>query len=324
MNHAPLPTPSQTPEPTAPAGNDHATQATQVIAFGEALLDQFADGAVCGGAPYNLARALHGLGVRCRFLTKIGRDAAGDALLADAQQRQLNTATVQRDGKHHTGIVTVSLDANGSPSYQIQTPAAWDFIDPPLSTQTGWQHAELFCYGTLALRHAHSRATLFDLLRQHEGVCFLDLNLRPTGPDLNVVQQALSCCDWLKLNDEELQVLRQALRLPEGDLAALQALAQRFEITQIALTRGALGASVYLRAASVLLHSQPRLAVAVVDTVGAGDGFSAAWIAAQRSGFAPAQALDFACGYAEAVCTHQGPAAAGVNFFEPWRSMLHS
>ncbi len=323
-----------------------------ILVIGEALVDCFNDGNVIGGAPLNLARNLAGLGAGVDFISRVGDDTLGKLVLADAAACGLITTQIQIDPAHPTGSVQVEVSANGQPSYAVASPSAWDFINAPApsrrpmtshttaasprtSPRPAPQHlapCELICFNTLTLRHSVSRDAVWTCLSaQPQAKRFVDINLRSTGPSDAVVESVLHAADWLKLNDEELSALSQRFNLPAQPLAAVQALHQQFGISQTVLTRGALGAQLYVStqcgSTCQMQASAPAgaMTTTLVDTVGAGDGFSAAWLAAWAAGLPKQAALTFACEYAAALCTHRGPLpalGARAKFFSLWRAQL--
>jgi fructokinase len=293
----------------------------RILVIGEALMDEFGDAVVAGGAPFNLARHLSSLGVTTDFVSRVGADAYGARLLREAEISGLDVGNIQTDAYRASGSVRVSVDAGGQPSYTIAEPVAWDQIE----SFTTEQSASVVACGSLALRSSVSRASIFSALEKRSSVkCFVDINLRQTGPSADVLAQLLHRADWLKLNDAELTELADWLHLPSQTASFVQALQSQYGVSVVVLTRGAQGCQVFERGgpcASVAGTPVTQMA----DAVGAGDAFSAAWLAAFTGGLPAAQAARFANAYAATVCTFRGPMPPHeqrADHFANWRREL--
>jgi fructokinase len=166
--------------------------------------------------------------------------------------------------------------------------------------------ADAVCWGSLAQRAPGSRATIarfLDAVRPGTlRIC--DINLRVEFPEPGMVDATLRRADVLKCNDEELPRIADLLGIPQGDaVERLRALMAAYGIHVAALTRGGEG-SVLLRGDAVDVH--PGYRVAVVDTVGAGDAFTAELATGCLRGDALAVIHERANRRAAAVCAASG------------------
>lgn len=308
-----------------------------VVVAGEALVDEFHDRQVAGGAPFNLARSLAALlgGDRVLLLTRVGAgDAGARAVLASLARFGMGLAGVQQDASRPTGRVTVS-ETEGGHSFHIHAPAAWDFIEPAPALLTAL-HARFFCFGTLALRGERSRLSILEqarTVRALGGLVYLDLNLRRGTDTPELAALSLAGADWLKVNDEELDRLLCWFGAPAGPAPdplgpaaalgdAVRGLMQRFGLQRLILTRGAAGYAAFDAEGGLLAEGAGVAVPRLADTVGAGDGFSAMLLAATLSGLPPDRALALANGYAAALCGQRGPIPDDDAFFLPWRQRL--
>ncbi len=287
-----------------------------VLVLGEALVDQFKEGAVPGGAPFNVARSLAWLGAPVTFVTRIGADdAAGRLLLDSAARYGLGTAVWQRDTQRATGAVSVHEEAGGSHRFEIHADAAWDHIEPPKGLASGG----LVYFGTLAQRCAASRDSLRAAVKRARGRAFLDLNLRPGTELRELAAESLMLADWVKVNDDELALLLSWFA-PEG----VAALMGRFALQQLIVTRGAAGYVLYGENGVPQLSGGGVAVPVLVDTVGAGDAFTAMLLA----GLALRRPLDvtlaLANRYAATICSLRGPLPADPAVLQPWRDALHA
>lgn len=283
-------------------------------------MDEFHDGAVAGGAPFNVARTLAGLGLPVHFFSRIGTaDAAGRLVLASAARFGLAMDGVQRDAVHATGRVSVHEVAGGEHRFEIHADAAWDHLDTPdLSALAA---SGLVYFGSLAQRSAASRAALRAVVKRASGLRLLDLNLRPGTDTPALAAESLMLADWVKLNEAE---LAQLLAWFEPTLPALAA---RFALSGVLVTRGASGYALHGARGELLAQGPGVLQPAFVDSVGAGDGFTAVLLAGlARARDLPAT-LDLANRYAAMVCGVRGPVpdlAAQPEALAPWRAALHA
>jgi fructokinase len=251
----------------------------RVLAFGEVLWDNLPDGLVLGGAAANFAGRVQSLGEAVTLVSRIGKDSLGDETVQRLQQMGLDTAEVQRDGEHDTGVVQVHFDAKGSASsYTILENAAYDFIACTPSVLAAAQQAKLIYYGTLAQRNAVGRAALQQLLAAApHATKLLDVNLRAGCYTAETVQASLAAADILKLNDDEVDEIGKMLGLGKPNMEEFcNAVVAKYGIKLCLVTRGAMG--VFARTEEGVAHHIPGFDVSVVDTVGAGDAFTAGFV----------------------------------------------
>ena len=300
--------------------------ACPVAVLGEALVDEFHDGAVAGGAPFNVARSLAGLGAPTVFISRIGADDdAGRCVRASARRYGLSEAGLQQDARHATGRVSVVEDAGGH-RFVIHDDAAWDHLDLDAACRTlAPADAGFVYFGSLAQRHATSRATVRAWVKRCAGIRVLDLNLRPGADARLLAAESLMLADWVKLNEEELAQLADGFALAAPDDAGrVAALMARFSLERLVLTLGARGWRFY-GTGGALLASGPGVAQPqVVDTVGAGDAFTAMLLAGLSLGRDLDATLSLANRYAAFICGVRGPLPPDPVALQPWRAALHA
>jgi fructokinase len=294
--------------------------------LGEALVDEFHDGPVAGGAPFNVARSAAALGAPVHFVSRIGADDANGRLVRhSAASYGLADAGLQRDATHATGRVSVHEGEAGGHRFEIHADAAWDHLDADAArAHLDGCDASLLYFGSLFQRHATSRAALRAVVKPFAGLRLLDLNLRPgTAPLL--AAESLMLADWLKVNDEELAQLSDWFDADAADDAGrVAALMARFALQRLVLTRGALGWRLYGPGGALLAQGPGVAQPNIVDTVGAGDAFTAlllAGLSLQRD--LPAT-LTLANRYASFICGVRGPLPADPLALQPWRTALQA
>jgi fructokinase len=303
-----------------------------VLVIGEALIDRFADGDVVGGAPFNVARSLAAFGVPTTFVSRISdNDDDGARVLASALRFGLHDGSIQRDHHRATGAATV-IERGGEHRFEIHADAAWDHLD--LNEARAALRAAapgIVYFGTLAQRNTVSAQTIDALLDQTGALRYLDLNLRSGQDNRDVACHSLERADWVSVNDDELRSLLVWF-VPQADAAAaddsvalrdgVRCLMQRFQVARLIVTRGARGYAAFDLRGRCIAQGVAHAATPLVDTVGAGDAFSAAFIALQSAGCTMAASLAAANRYAAAVCTRRGALPEDAVFFRGWRAAL--
>jgi fructokinase len=297
------------------------------VVFGEALVDEFPTGQVIGGAPFNVARHLAAFMATPLMITRIGDDRNGQAVRAEFERFVMPETGLQVDPMEETGRVVVERNGQGH-RFTILPRQAYDFIDPAaaVASLAGVDAGTLY-FGTLAQRSERSRQALAAVLESSPARRFLDLNLRPGQVIEPIVTRSLQAADIVKLNEEELQSLFQwYFQIGRNDAplsteevhAACRALMDRFSLEALIVTLGHRG-SVYFGADGSLLANRDNPAPPfVIDTVGAGDAFSAIFLLGRLRGWPLELTLARANEFAGAICAVTGAVPADINFYDKW------
>jgi fructokinase len=282
--------------------------------FGEVLYDCFPDGRdVLGGAPFNVAWHLQGFGLNPLMISRVGNDAHGKKVQDTMQEWGMDVAGLQQDAEHPTGQVTVSLTA-GQPSYDIVTDQAYDHIQADAASDiANKNNPGLIYHGSLALRSEVSRNALETILKTSLQTSlearvtpiFLDLNLRDPWWETRLVDKIIKRATWVKLNDEELcEVVGHSMASGNALKAYAKELFKQCRLERLIVTRGERGAFVVSREGVV--EGAPVLVKNIIDTVGAGDAFSAVTIAGILQGWPIQATLDKALSFASTICQQRG------------------
>jgi len=283
----------------------HTSSAPTVVGIGETLWDVFSDGAVWGGAPGNVACDSAGLGARSFMVSRVGCDPLGDQGIAALESLGVDCRYLQRDAAHPTGTVAVSLGPDGDASYVFAADTAWDHLAwEPVLDQLA-RDADAVCFGTLGQRSTESRKTIRRFLgAATKAIRVFDANLRQHFYSPELIRDSLALATVLKLNDEELPVVAAACGIAdENPVAAVRQIAERHGLRLAALTRGTAGS---VLVADGVVSTRAAVAPVVVDTVGAGDAFTAALITGLVRG-RPLEAIhDHASRLAAFVCGCRG------------------
>ena len=278
-----------------------------VIGMGEALWDVLPSGKKMGGAPANFAYHVSQFGIDSVAISALGDDELGAELLSE--YAKVGLAVSMEKLSYPTGTVQVSVDEKGIPSYDICQGVAWDNIAFNDELKALAQKATVVCFGSLAQRNKCSRDTInafLDLMPDdEEHLKVFDINLRQSWYSKEVIENSLHKCNILKINDEELVIVKELLNIQaEGQKAVCQALIDMYALRMVILTCGAEGSFVLAADAGESWMDTPK--VEVVDTVGAGDSFTGAFVASLLAGKSIRDAHKLAVEVSAYVCTQAG------------------
>lgn len=287
----------------------------KVAVFGEVLFDCFPDGDRLGGAPFNVAWHLQGFGLHPRFISRVGRDPLGSRIRRSMERHGMDTKGLQEDPERPTGRVNVRLDDRGGHTFEICRDQAYDHIDGRQASAYLGGPSDLVCFGTLALREAESRSAILGSVTAGRGIRFLDVNLRDGCWTRETLSAALQAATVAKLNDDELAEVAGVFDLDGDDRERAAALRSAFGLSAMCVTAAERGA--FWSDPEQWLHvAAPH--VTVVDTVGAGDGFSSVLILGLLSGWKPRATLERAAEFAAAICAMRGACPEDTGFYTPF------
>ena len=288
------------------------------LVTGEVLFDIFEDGSrVLGGAPFNVAWHLQGLGLAPLFVSAVGQDDYGNEIRKAMQSWGMDISALQTDKVHPTGTVQVSL-SSGSPSFDIVENSAYDYLSMP-SLENRIDNCKIMYHGSLALRSTGARQTI-QQLRQDSGLpVFVDVNLRAPFWDRESIFRIIDGAQWVKLNDEELVLLSSE---NSSDLVELAGkFRESNNIEGVIVTRGSEGA--FITTSNQLEQVNAGQVEKLVDTVGAGDGFSAMTIAGLLQGWELGEILETASLFAAKICGIRGALSKERAFYDDFLDDIH-
>ncbi len=277
-----------------------------VVGIGEVLWDVLPEGKKLGGAPANFACHVSRFGLNGLVISAVGKDKLGDEIIDVFNQKRLEYQLEKTD--FPTGTVEVTLDNAGIPQYDIKENVAWDTIPFTEEIRMIASHTRAVCFGSLAQRSQNSRrsinAFLDSMPDSEDSLKVFDINLRQNFYSEEIVRESLSKCNILKINDEELLIVKDLLSLRGRSQEELcNELMALGNLRMLILTCGTKGSMVFSQEGISVLGTPT---VQVADTVGAGDSFTAAFISSLIKGKTVREAHQTAVNVSAYVCTQQG------------------
>ena len=274
-----------------------------VVGLGEILWDVFPERKALGGAPANFAYHVSQFGFNGYAVSAIGNDLLGKEILKSLEEKELNYLIEQTD--FPTGTVKVQLDGRGIPSYEITENVAWDNIPFTTRLENLAKNTTTVCFGSLAQRNEVSRATIHKFLdlMPADSLKVFDINLRLKYFSKDIITTSLNKASALKINDEEIVKIAEIFELQGTDEELCQQLLDKYKLKFLILTKGTRGSYVLTPYEKSFLAT-PKVTIA--DTVGAGDSFTAAFVASYLNGRSIAQSHQLAVEVSAYVCQQHG------------------
>lgn len=277
-----------------------------IISIGEILWDIFPNGKKLGGAPANFAYIISQFNLNSCIVSAIGNDKLGEEILQNLKEKKLNYLADIID--YPTGTVLVELDKEGVPQYTIKQNVAWDNIPYNKELTDLLKNCKAICFGTLAQRDEISRNTILRSLEQValnvNSLRIFDINLRQSFYNKEIILTSLKLCNILKLNNQELNILTELLEIKETNFKQVcDKIIKQYNLKILILTCGTDGSYVFIQNNYSYL---PTPQVDVEDTVGAGDAFTAAFVASIIKGETIIQAHQIAVKTSAYICTQAG------------------
>ncbi|MBW2604251.1 MAG: carbohydrate kinase [Deltaproteobacteria bacterium] len=296
-----------------------------ILVIGEILFDLFENEKQLGGAPFNFAYHLKNFGFPVRYISKIGNDRHGKEILTLLKQYYFNIDDIQTDGHHDTGTVEVQLSSSGIPTFHIKPDVAYDYIDHlPEKHLSLVDTADFIYFGTLIQRSSQGFENIQKFMdrRRSDAVCFYDINLRPGCYSDKVIMTSLEHADFLKLNEKELEECQRIFRFSKDENAFIPFLMDKYALNIVAITKGDNGSKLYTK--DGCFHSKINRVPLIVDTVGAGDAYSAMLATGIIKGWKPERTLSMASMFASRICEIRGAIPESQEFYEPIKKMIEN
>jgi fructokinase len=251
------------------------------------------------------------------MISRVGNDLPG-AEIRKIFEETVAEGVLQVDASHNTGTVNVQVDGNGIPSFDIVDDVAYDYIEYDTAVQHAMEKKPTMVYfGTLAQRNRVSRSTLQRIVDQSPlSILLYDMNLRQNYYSQEIIESSLRACDVVKLNDEELSICKTLFHHQWDDRSFVHWLMERFDLQWFSLTRGEAGSELYPPSGQCVTGSVPEQEI--VDTVGAGDAYTAVLALGILNQWPPDTILNRATLFAGAICAQKGAIPEKRAFYAPY------
>ena len=274
-----------------------------IVGLGEILWDVFPERKILGGAPANFAYHISQFGVNGYTVSAIGDDLLGKEILDNLEEKQLNYLIEKTD--FPTGMVKVNVDSWGIPQYEICEGVAWDNIPFTPRIANLAKETQVVCFGSLAQRNEVSRKTISTFLDNmpEDSIKIFDINLRLNYYNQEIIEDSLKRANILKINDEEVIKVAHLFKWELSEKEVCKHLLSIYNLDILILTKGTEGSWVFTPKEESFL---PTPKITIADTVGAGDSFTAAFIASHLHGRCLVASHQLAVEVSAYVCQQHG------------------
>lgn len=274
-----------------------------IVGLGEILWDVFPERKILGGAPTNFAYHISQFGFNGYIVSAIGDDLLGKEILDNLEKKQLNYLIEKTD--FPTGMVKVNVDSWGIPQYEICEGVAWDNIPFTPRIANLAKETQVVCFGSLAQRNEVSRKTISTFLDSmpEDSIKIFDINLRLNYYNQEIIEDSLKRANILKINDEEVIKVAHLFKWELSEKEVCKHLLSTYNLDILILTKGTEGSWVFTPKEESFL---PTPKITIADTVGAGDSFTAAFIASHLHGRCLVASHQLAVEVSAYVCQQHG------------------
>ncbi|MDD3322376.1 MAG: carbohydrate kinase [Paludibacter sp.] len=275
-----------------------------IVGIGEILWDVFPEGKVLGGAPANFAYHVSQFGFDGCAISAVGNDQLGEEIIENLDSKNLKY--IVEKTPFPTGTVQVTLSGNGIPEYEICQKVAWDNIPFTTRMEELARKTKTVCFGSLAQRSQASRLTInrFLDLVPSEALKIFDINLRQHFYSQELIDHSLNRCNILKINDDEVLLVAKLFDWEiKNEMQICKQLLESYSLDMVVLTKGTQGSFVI---SENEISFKPTPLVDVADTVGAGDSFTAGFVASLLSGKSISESHEIAVEVSAYICTQHG------------------
>lgn len=276
-----------------------------IAGIGEVLWDVMGSVEKLGGAPINFAYHAGMLGAEAHAISTVGNDGRGRRAIAQLRENGVSVAHIAIIDGATTGYVQASVDAHGVASYLFPDDVAWDNLQVDEGCRRLAPRLDAVCFGSLAQRSGVSRRVIHGFLHLLPPKCLkvFDINIRQEFYSPEIIRTSLAMADVVKLNDEEIALIASMEGLTGDMQQQLLQLVGRYGLNLAVLTRGGSGSLLVGRGET---SDHPGYRTAIVDTIGAGDAFTAATVLGLLRGRPLADINDHANRVAAFICGQEG------------------
>ncbi len=271
----------------------------QIVSIGEVVFDILPDSRKLGGAPADFLRAAAKYNAQCCLISAIGADDLGREVVAELNKFDIKPVLAVTP--YPTGRVLIFNNFGTGHTAHILENSAWDYIPFTSQAEKCVQNAQALYFDTLALRKSYSRNTILDLIdaSSKDAYRFFDINLRLNYYDAEIIQQLLERANILKLNTEELKILKTYLKLSGSNENICVQLKDTYHLQYVILTNMAKESLIWGEDG---LTTMKNTSLQQTFAYGAGNAFAGAFMGAILQGCSQKEAHQAANDSAVEIC----------------------
>lgn len=270
----------------------------QVAAIGEVVFDIMPESRKLGGAPADFLHYAVKYGADGHLISAIGADDLGREVVTELNKFEIKP--VLAITPYPTGRVIIFKNSNGSLTAHILENAAWDYIPFTEDAEKCIKNVDAVYFDTLALRKAYSKSTILDLIASapQKAFKFFDVNLRQDYYDKSIILKLLEFADILKLNADELKILKTMLKLSGSVEDMCTQIKEQYQLKFLILNDTAKESRIFGDTLTFVKNDGIRQSFAY----GAGNAFAGAFMSSILRGKSQQEAHDIANQAAVEVC----------------------
>lgn len=270
-----------------------------VVGLGEVVFDILPDSRKLGGAPADFLNYAVKNGAESYLISAIGADDLGREVVSEL--KKFSITPVLSITPYPTGKVLIFSTPNGNYTAHILENAAWDYIPYTTASEECVKKADGIYFDTLSMRKPYSKETILDLIdvAPKGAYKFFDINLRQTDYNKNLIKELLERANILKLNSEELKILKTLFKLNGTTDEICLALKKDYALKYLILTNGTKESFIYGDKETTQVSNK---SLQQAFAYGAGNAFAGAFMSAILLGKSQKEAHDIANDAAVYVC----------------------
>lgn len=253
----------------------------KIVGIGEVVSDIMPDSRKLGGAPADFLRYAVKAGADGYLISAIGADDLGREIISELEL--INVTPVLAITPYPTGRVLIFNSPDSKPVAHILENAAWDYIPFTTAAEDCLKKANAIYFDTLALRKPYSQDTILDLIASapKQALRFFDVNLRQDYYRTELIEKLLHYADILKLNTDELRILKDLFKLTGNSENICLNLKEKYHLKYVILSDGAKASSIWGDDEVTTVKNQH---LEQVFALGAGNAFAGTFLSAILAG----------------------------------------
>lgn len=272
---------------------------TLIAGIGEVVYDILPDSRKLGGGPTDFLHYAGMFGANVSLVSAIGADDLGREVISELNKFKITPVVAVTP--YPTGRVLIFKNADVFTAHILEN-AAWDYIPYTTEAENCIKKADAIYFGTLALRRAYSYNTILDLIDEASNAeyRFFDINLRQNYYSKDLILELLKRANILKINTEELKVLRNLLGLRGSIDDICLNLKNKYNLKYFILNDGAKESKIW--GIDNLETNVKNSRVQQHFAYGAGNAFGGAFLGAIMAGKSQQEAHEIANDVAVKIC----------------------